>query len=114
MLEGMGARTVGSQGYLREIFLTRVSQTSSAASSELSAETEWLVPYPDAHEMLGNILQGKSAHMILALDTTDAQQRKWAEEARTTFKEYAIPFDDMATRSTDTGRIAQIVARMLA
>ena len=114
MLEGMGARTVGSEGYVEgNFFDTRIPNFERGQLGTFGGD-KWLVPYPDAHEMLGNILQGKSAHMILALDTSDAQQRKWAEEARTTFKEYAIPFDDISTRSTDTGRIAQIVARMLA
>jgi hypothetical protein len=114
MLEGMGARTVGTEGYLEgNFFDTRIPNFERGQLGTFGGD-KWLVPYPDAHEMLGNVLQGKTAHMILALDTTDAQQRKWADEARTTFREYAIPFDDLATRPGDSGRIGQIVARMLA
>ena len=114
MLEGLGARTVGTEGYLEgNFFDTRIPNFERGQLGTFGGD-KWLVPYPDAHEMLGNVLQGKTAHMILALDTTDVQQRKWADEARTTFKEYGIPFDDVATRPGDSGRIGQIVARMLA
>jgi hypothetical protein len=114
MLEAMGARTVAAQGYLEgNFFNTRIPNFERGQLGTFG-DDKWLVPYPDKHEMLGNILQGKTAHMILALDTTDAQQRQWWQEAHTLFKEYAIPFDDMSTKSSDQARIRQIVARMLA
>lgn len=114
MLEGMGARTVAAQGYMEgNFFNTRIPNFERGQLGTFG-DDKWLVPYPDKHEMLGNILQGKSAHIILALDTTDAQQRQWWQEASALFKEYAIPYDDMSTKSGDNARIGQIVARMLA
>ena len=114
MLEGMGARTITGQGYLEgNFFNTRIPNFERGQLGTFG-DDKWLVPYPDKHEMLGNILQGKSAHIILALDTTDAQQRQWWQEASALFKEYAIPYDDMSTTSGDKARIGQIVARMLA
>ena len=113
MLEGMGGRTVAAKGYVEgNFFDTRIPNFERGQLGTFGAD-KWLVPYPDKHEMLGNILQGKTARMILALDTTDAKQREWWAEARATFKEYAIPFDDMSTRSGDHSRISQIVTRVL-
>ena len=114
MLEGMGARTVAAEGYKEgNFFDTRIPNFERGQLGTFG-DDKWLVPYPDQHEMLGNILQGRTAHMILALDTTDAQQRQWWQEARGLFKQYAIPYDDMSTRSGDRARIKQIVARTLA
>ena len=114
MLEAMGAHTVAAQGYMEgNFFNTRIPNFERGQLATFG-DDKWLVPYPDKHEMLGNILQGKTALMILALDTTDAQQRQWWQEATALFKEYAIPFDDMSTKSGDQPRIRQIVARLLA
>lgn len=113
MLEGMGGRTVAAKGYIEgNFFDTRIPNFERGQLATFGSD-KWLVPYPDKHEMLGNILQGKTARMILALDTTDTKQRAWWAEARTTFKEYAIPFDDMSTTSADHDKIALIVKRML-
>jgi len=114
MLEGMGARTVAATGYMEgNFFDTRIPNFERGQLGTFG-DDKWLVPYPDKHEMLGNILQGKTASLILALDTTDAQQRQWWQEARTLFKEYAIPFEDMSTKPGDQARIRQIVASLLA
>ncbi|MFN2636062.1 MAG: hypothetical protein ABR585_03420 [Gemmatimonadaceae bacterium] len=113
MLEGMGARTVAAEGYLEgNFFGTRIPNFERGQLGTFG-DDKWLVPYPDKHEMLGNILQGKKAHMILALDTTNQEQRAWALETRSLFKEYAIPYDDMSTSSGDAARIRQIVRRIL-
>lgn len=114
MLEGMGARTVAATGYLEgNFFDTRIPNFERGQLGTFG-DDKWLVPYPDKHEMLANILQGKTAQIILALDTTDAQQRQWWQETRAAFMEYAIPFEDMSTKSDDQTRIKQIVARILA
>jgi hypothetical protein len=114
MLEAMGARTAAAAGYMEgNFFNTRIPNFERGQLATFGGD-KWLVPYPDKHEMLGNILQGKTARMILALDTADAQQRQWRQEATALFKEYAIPFDDMSTTSRNQARIKEIVARMLA
>lgn len=114
MLQAMGARTVAAQGYMEGNFFDSRIPNFERGQLATFGDDKWLVPYPDKHEMLANILQGKTARMILALDTTDAQRRQWWQEATALFKEFAIPFDDMSTTSSDQARIRQIVARMLA
>ena len=64
--------------------------------------------------MLGNVLQGKRARYLLALDTAQAQQLQWLNDTKSTFSEYAIPFEDLSTTGTNQTRIREIVARMLA
>jgi hypothetical protein len=114
MLEGMGARTVAAQGYVEgNFFHTRIPNFERGQLATFGGD-KWLAPYPDKHEMLANILQGKRAQIILALDTTDAEQRQWWQEARGLFKEYAIRYEDMSTKSGDQARIRQIVSRLLA
>jgi hypothetical protein len=114
MLEGMGARTVTAESFVEgNFFHTRIPNFERGQLGTFG-DDKWLVPYPDKHEMLANILQGKRAHMILALDTTDAEQRQWWQEARVLFKEYAILFEDMPTKPGDQARIKQIVSRLLA
>ncbi len=114
MLEGMGARTVTSVGYLEgNFFHTRIPNFERGQLGTFG-DDKWLTPYPDKHEMLANILQGKRARFIMALDTTDAEQRQWWQEARALFKEYAIQYEDMSTKPSDGARIKQIVSRVLA
>lgn len=113
MLEGMGARTVATTGYLEGIFFDTRIPNFERGQLGTFGDDKWLVPYPDRHEMLANILQGKRAQMILALDTSDAQQRQWWQEARALFKDYAIPYEDMSTKAGDKARIKQIVARLM-
>jgi hypothetical protein len=114
MLEGMGARTVAAEGYVEgNFFHTRIPNFERGQLATFG-DDKWLAPYPDKHEMLANVLQAKRAHIILALDTTDSEQRQWWQEARVLFKEYAIPFEDMSTKPGDQARIKQIVSRLLA
>lgn len=113
MLEGMGARTIAAQGYLEgNFFHTRIPNFERGQLGTFG-DDKWLVPYPDQHEMLANILMGKRARIILALDTTDAEQRQWWQEARALFKEYAIPYADMSTGPADRARIKLIVSSLL-
>jgi hypothetical protein len=114
MLEGMGARTVAAQGYIEgNFFHTRIPNFERGQLATFGSD-KWLAPYPDKHEMLSNILQGKRAHIILALDTTNAEQRQWWQEARALFREYAIRYEDMPTKPGDKARIKQIVERIVA
>ena len=113
MLEGMGARTMTGPGYAEGNFLdSRIPNFERGQLGNFGGD-KWIAPYPNKDEMLGNFLQGKRTRIILALDTADTTQRKWAIEARSQFREFAIPFDDMSTRSGDSVRIRQIVSRFL-
>ncbi|HEX9310142.1 MAG TPA: hypothetical protein VF887_04985 [Gemmatimonadaceae bacterium] len=114
MLEGMGARTVTGPGYLQGNFLdTRIPNFERGQLGNFGND-KWIAPYPNDYEMLGNFIQGRRSHVILALDTTDTTQLRWEHEAVSEFRQYAIPFDEMPTRSSDSGRIRQIASRLLA
>jgi hypothetical protein len=113
LLEGMGASTVSGPGYLAGNFLdTRIPNFERGQLGRFG-DDKWIAPYPNDVEMLGNFLQGKRSHVILALDTTDTTERRWEHEASAELREYAIPFDEMPTKPDNRARIRQIVSRLM-
>jgi hypothetical protein len=114
MLEGMGARTITTKGYaVGNFFHTRIPNFERGQLGTFG-DDKWLVPYLNKHEMLANIIQGKRAHLILALDTTDVKQREWIHEARSTFTDYGVHFEEIPITSRDPIKIKLVVAKMLA
>jgi hypothetical protein len=113
MLEGMGAHTVSGPGYLAGNFLDTRIPNFERGQLGTFGDDKWIAPYPNDVEMLGNFLQGRRSHIILALDTTDATEVRWEHEAETELREYAIPFEEMPTRPNNSARIKQIVSRLM-
>jgi hypothetical protein len=113
MLEGMGAHTVSGPGYLAGNFLDTRIPNFERGQLGTFGDDKWIAPYPNDVEMLGNFLQGKRSHVILALDTTDTTELRWEHEAEAELREYAIPFDEMPTRPNNVARIKQIVSRLM-
>jgi hypothetical protein len=114
MLEGMGAQTVSGPGYLAGNFLNTRIPNFERGQLGTFGNDKWIAPYPNDVEMLGNFLQGKRSHVILALDTTDAGELQWEHQAEAELREYAIPFEELPTRPNNSAQIKQIVSRLLA
>lgn len=50
----------------------------------------WMIPLPNDAEFYGFILQGQPANIVLALDSTDVEQRAWLTKARAQMTQYAV------------------------
>ena len=50
----------------------------------------WVVPYLNEAEFYGFILQGQPGHVLLVLDTTDIEQKKWRAESDQRMQQYAV------------------------
>lgn len=74
----------------------------------------WLVPYLNASEFFGYVLQGQAGHVILALDSTDVQQRQWLAEAKRQMQTYMVPFETMQVHQLRPADIAALKARITA
>ena len=55
----------------------------------------WVVPYLNAVEFYGFILQGQPGTVLLVLDSTSAEQREWLVEATKKMKQYAVTYEFM-------------------
>ncbi|MBI4410006.1 MAG: hypothetical protein HY561_09885 [Gemmatimonadetes bacterium] len=70
----------------------------------------WLVPYPNRHELFGNMLAGQLAYVLLLLDPSDAEQREWLAEAERLFREFDVPFGHRPVAASDRAEIGRAAA----
>lgn len=80
------------------------------------APGRWLVPFPNAEEFYGFIIQGQPGHVFLVLDPADTLQSKWIAQATKDMRTYVIKYTFLPMAEADTGadRIARIVAQVRA
>jgi hypothetical protein len=62
----------------------------------------WLIPYPNADEFFGRIIQGTPGHVILLLDPADSMQARWIATATRAMQQYAITYTLIPTSAGDT------------
>ncbi|HUG52547.1 MAG TPA: hypothetical protein VMR21_03060 [Vicinamibacteria bacterium] len=70
----------------------------------------WLIPYPNRHELYGNMLAGQVAHVLVLLDPGNGQQAQWLEEIRTVLAEHAVPVTCEPLRRNSQAFYADAVA----
>lgn len=114
MLERMGAQasSTGKAPKARTWAVRRAergNQMERGTFQELGKDL-WFVPYPNEHEMYGNMLAGQVAPVLLLLDPADPEQAGWIGEARETFTRYGVPFTLDPLRPGDAAE-AQEAAR---
>lgn len=73
----------------------------------------WLIPYPNEHEMYGNMLAGQVAHVLLLLDPADSIQAGWIEEARRQFTTHEVTFSLEPLRPGEDERALELARRAL-
>jgi hypothetical protein len=95
MLQQDGAK-VASQGTpAARTFRLRLDERGNWMERGTFQELEkdvWLIPYPNHHEMYGNMLAGQVAHVLLLLDPADREQAGWIAESREAFTRSRVPF----------------------
>ena len=73
----------------------------------------WVIPYPNKEEFYGFILQGQPGHVVLALNPKDTLQARWAAEAESKMKQYAVAYTAIAypsaTGDTSTAAVMSLV-----
>lgn len=72
----------------------------------------WVVPFPNAAEFYGYIVQGDPGHVWLALNPRDTLQAKWVATAHKTMQQYAVPFTDVPFDTVDAAAATQLAARV--
>lgn len=75
----------------------------------------WLVPYPNQHELYGNMLAGQLAHVLVLLDPSRSQQAQWVEHLRAVLAEHhvAASFEPVQGSSRAAYADAIAIARTL-
>jgi hypothetical protein len=117
MLEGMGAgvtsdRTSAPRDYRRRM-AERGPRMERGDFRELDKDV-WLVPYPNEHELYGNMLAGQVKHVLVLLDEGYPEQAAWASHLRKVFSDYRVPatFETLApgqlARTADLAAFARV------
>jgi hypothetical protein len=120
MLEHEGVAVEAGEGFMKPgSFAKRFADGNKPMERGLIrplADDVFLVPFPNKHEMFGNMLSGQVAHVLVLLDESDAQQAGWIAEARARFDEFHVPFTIEALQPRDAVQAQAIVrkARSLA
>ena len=116
MLEREGANVDAAAGYqTARTFGTRMAEGNKPMERgrlQQLAPDVYLIPYPNKHEMFGNMLSGQVGHVLLLLDESDPQQQPWAAEARQRFTEFHVPHSFDTLRPGDDGRAGAIVRKV--
>lgn len=113
MLEGMGAgvsadRTLAARNYRRRL-AERGPLMERGEFREIDTDV-WLVPYPNQHELYGNMLAGQVKHVLVLLDEGNATQAQWIAHLRQVFGEYQVAATFQSLRPGELARTADIVA----
>lgn len=115
MLEREGVEVAAGEGYMAaRTFAARFAEGNKPMERgqlRLLRDDVFLIPYPNKHEMFGNMLSGQVAHVLVLLDEADAQQRPWIEEARARFGEFDVPHSIEALRPDDAAHASAIVRK---
>ena len=70
----------------------------------------WMIPFPNAQELYGYVLQGRPGHVFLLLDPRDTLQQRWRATAEKQMRDYAVQFTVVPFSPNDTARAPQIAA----
>ncbi len=108
-----GTNAVHGDANLKEAlgFDSRTEPFERGRPWRLAADV-WMIPYPNAAEFFGYVLQGRAGRVILALDTTVAQQAAWLAEAERQMRTYAVPFEVMPLHGESKRELAALEARI--
>ena len=79
-------------------------------------EQSWLVPFPNADEFYGFIIQGQPGHVFLVLDPADTLQSSWIAQATKDMRQYVVKYTFVPMSAADTApaKLARIVAQVRA
>jgi len=112
MLEDMGVEVAATAGTpAARSFAVRLAERGNQMERGTFQELEkdvWLIPYPNHHEMYGNMLAGQIAQVVLLLDPQDREQAGWIAEAETAFRASRVPFTLSTLWPGDRHHAAQI------
>ena len=115
MLEREGAEVEAGAGYMSaRTFAMRFAEGNKPMERGLLRPLEsdvFLIPYPNKHEMFGNMLSGQVAHVLVLLDEAQSPQREWLAEARQRFDEFSVPFTEGELRPGDDVQAREIVRK---
>jgi hypothetical protein len=115
MLEREGASVDAAAGYqTARTFGTRIAEGNSPMERgrlQQLAPDVFLIPYPNKHEMFGNMLSGQVAHVLLLLDPGDPQQQPWIAEARARFGEFHVAHSFDTLRPNDDAQASAVVRK---
>lgn len=96
MLEADGARVAIGEGFAEaSSFAERRAEGGRPLERGEFREIEkdvWLIPYPNKHELFGNMLAGQVKHVMLLLDQNNPVERPWLAEARQLFTEFRVAY----------------------
>lgn len=110
MLEQEGVAVGAAEGFRRaRTFADRYREGNKPMERGQIVPLEddvFMVPFPNKHEMFGNMLSGQVGHVLVLLDSGDAAQRPWIDEARARFLEFNVPHSFETPRADSTGAVA--------
>ncbi len=113
MLEREGATVATGEGYKAAgTFESRMAAGNDPMERGVLQRLDddvWLVPYPNKHEMFGNMLSGQVAHVLVLLDASRPPQDVWIAEARQRFGEFSVPFTEAVLHAGDDLQARELV-----
>ncbi|MEX2270312.1 MAG: hypothetical protein WD690_02490 [Vicinamibacterales bacterium] len=113
MLEREGVPVAAGAGYMTaRTFAARFEEGNrlmERGKLQILADDVFLIPFPNKHEMFGNMLSGQVAHVLMLLDESNPQQRAWLHEARARFDEFHVPHSTRPLQARDAAGVAHIV-----
>lgn len=105
MLEREGVEVEAGDGFMTaRTFAIRHAEGNKPMERgqvKLLGEDVVLIPFPNKHEMFGNMLSGQVAHALVLLDESDPQQAPWVAEARARFEEFHVAYSVEALQPRD-------------
>lgn len=118
MLEREGADVAAGEGYMAaRTFATRLAEGNRPMERgrlRQLGDGVFLIPYPNKHEMFGNMLSGQVGHVLMLLDDADPQQQPWVAEGRARFTEFHVPHSVEPLQPRDEAHARDIVRRAAA
>lgn len=112
--DSASARVVDARGVLAANgFEDRKAPFERGKLFQLAPGT-WLIPFPNAAEMHGFVLQGRPGHVFMLLNPADTLQARWIADAEPKLREYAIPFTLVPFAAKDTVRAQAMLSQMRA
>lgn len=116
MLEREGAQVAASGGFLEAgSFRKRLTNGRGPFERGEIRELEhdvWLIPYPNKHELFGNMLSGQVKHVLMLLDPNNPTEKPWLDEGTRLFTEFAVPFSVDQLPPYDRNRALMIARKV--
>lgn len=118
MLEREGAAVAAGEGFRAPgTFATRLAEGHAAMERGHLHRLDdgvWLIPYPNRHELFGNMLSGQVGHVVLLLEANRGDERAWLDEARRLFADHGVPFTERPLADGDVDHATAIVRESVA